>query len=153
MSEDDGLEPRFSVIIPVRDGGEDLRRCLVAIAAAIDSDAEVIVVDDASVDGSAETALAAMPGIRLLRIDQVPIGPARARNRAAAQARGEFLVFIDADVSVHSTAIDELLAPLIASGPKGSLVAAIEHQLPALNGNWGHVCLPSLVAKGTNRCL
>ena len=125
MPEEAGPDPRVSVIIPVHDGGKDLRRCLAAIAAAIDSDTEVIVVDDASVDGSAETALETMPEARLLRIDQGPIGPARARNRAAAQARGEFLVFVDADVTIHANAIDELLSPLIASGPENSLVATI----------------------------
>ena len=107
MPEEAGPDPRVSVIIPEHDGGKDLRRCLAAIAAAIDSDTEVIVVDDASVDGSAETALETMPEARLLRIDQGPIGPARARSRAAAQARGEFLVFVDADVTIHATALDE----------------------------------------------
>ena len=125
MPEGGAPEPRISIIIPVHDGGDDLRRCLVAIDRAITGDVEVIVVDDASRDGAVEDALDALPEARVLRIEEGPVGPARARNQAASSAGGEFLVFIDADVSIRPDALDELVAPLIAAGPGDELVATI----------------------------
>ena len=125
MPDEQGPEPRISIIIPVHNGGDDLRRCMASIAKAMGGDTEVIVVDDASDDEAIDAALMGLPEARVLRIDDGPVGPARARNWAAARARGEILVFVDADVAIRSNAIDELVSPLISSGPEGSLVATI----------------------------
>lgn len=61
---------------------------------------ELIVVDDASSYGS--RALAQQAGVRLVRVEQGPRGLAYARNRGAEAASGDMLVFVDADVAVHS---------------------------------------------------
>ena len=90
---------RLSVIIPVHNGGDDLRRCLEALAASTRPTDELIVVDDASTDGSGD--LARRFGARVLRLDSPPQGPAFARNQGAETARGDILVFLDADVAVH----------------------------------------------------
>jgi len=58
---------------------------------------ECIVVDDGSTDGSAAIARAA--GATVARVAQ-PARPSRARNAGAARARGEILLFVDADVVV-----------------------------------------------------
>jgi glycosyltransferase involved in cell wall biosynthesis len=60
---------------------------------------EIIVVDDASTDSCA--ALARGFGAQVLALPDGPHGPAVARNRGAAAAHGDVLVFIDADVAVH----------------------------------------------------
>ena len=50
----------ISVVIPVKDGGSDLDRCLAGIAAQqVDEEVEIVVVDSGSTDGSAERARAA----------------------------------------------------------------------------------------------
>ncbi len=94
------LDPtlEFSILVPVRNGEDTLERCLAAIGVANASrpDVEVIVADDASVDRSAEIAEHAGWALRLRR----RAGSAAARNRAAARARGRWLVFVDADVAV-----------------------------------------------------
>jgi cellulose synthase/poly-beta-1,6-N-acetylglucosamine synthase-like glycosyltransferase len=92
--------PRLSVIVPVRDGSGFLADSLPALRASdLRADEwELIVVDDGSTDASADVAgRYADAVVRLSR----PHGPALARNRGAERARGEILVFIDADVSVH----------------------------------------------------
>jgi glycosyltransferase involved in cell wall biosynthesis len=88
-------EPRsISIIVPVRNGAATLARCLTAALASAYPRFEVVVVDDASDDGSGEIA-AALP-CRLVRLPR-HAGVSRARNAGARAARGELLFFIDAD--------------------------------------------------------
>lgn len=90
--------PQLSVIVPVRDGGAHLPRCLDALLAAGAARREVIVVDDASADGSAGAARSR--GFEVVRLAECR-GPAAARNRGARRARGNVLLFVDADVVVR----------------------------------------------------
>lgn len=80
----------ISVIIPVLNEGDRLQECLQAALAP--RDAEIIVVDGGSVDGTAELA-AAMGAIVL----QSPPGRARQMNRGAAAATGKILLFLHGD--------------------------------------------------------
>lgn len=90
---------KLSVVIPVRNGGEDFSRCLAALEDSSRPPDEIIIVDDASTKPMPE--LAARIGTLVPSEGQRPIGPARARNRGVMHARGDILVFVDADVMVH----------------------------------------------------
>lgn len=103
----------ISVIIPVRDGVAGLGACLAALAGSEAAPEEVIVVDDASSDGSAECAR--RMGARLVQLDRQS-GPARARNAGAEAARGDILVFIDSDVTVHRDTLS-LIREVLAARP------------------------------------
>jgi glycosyltransferase involved in cell wall biosynthesis len=115
VTEYAGAPIKASVIVPVRDGARHLRRTLPSLREALPADWEMIVVDDQSSDESTQVAR--------LYADQVvlnlagPSAPA-ARNAGAGVARGEFLIFVDADVRVTRTAllslVRELEAPEIA---------------------------------------
>lgn len=70
---------------------------------------EVIVVDNASRDGTAETIAARFPGVRLLAQDQ-NLGFGRAVNLAAGQARGRYLLLLNPDTLVLAGAVSALLA-------------------------------------------
>ena len=74
---------------------------------------DVIVVDNASEDGSAAAVAEAFPEVRLLRL-QTNVGFAAANNVAAREARGEFLLLLNPDTVVLGGAVDKLLA--FASG-------------------------------------
>jgi GT2 family glycosyltransferase len=109
---------RLSVIIPVHNGANELRCCLQALAESARPPDEVIVVDDVSADTSGDVAR--QQGARVVRLEGLPHGPAFARNRGAEVAQGEVIVFIDADVSVHTDTlarVDRYLseAPQIAA--------------------------------------
>ena len=95
--------PSVSVIVPVHNGGDDLRRCLEAIGRSAWPVLECIVVDDASSDGRT-AGTAERCGARVLRQTRQR-GPAAARNAGAAQARGDILFFTDADVVLQEQAI------------------------------------------------
>ena len=92
----------LSVIIPTYNRRESLRRCLDSLTAQVEPPPfEVIVVDDGSEDGTAE-ALARYQACYSMRVLVTGrAGPASARNLGAAEAGGEYLLFIDDDVVTH----------------------------------------------------
>ncbi len=96
-----------SVIIPVRNGGLNFRRCLAAVRECIPAPDEVIVVDDGSADNSIEAARAW--GARAISTDRSGRGPALARNLGAQSAAGDIVFFVDADVALHPDAIGLML--------------------------------------------
>ena len=97
--------PKLSVVLPVHNGFGVLPQSLGALEASdlAREDWELIVVDDASSDGTGE--LAARHADRVVRLDGEPHGPSYARNRGAEVARGGALLFIDADVMVHGSTL------------------------------------------------
>src|SRR5271166_301363 len=95
--------PSLSVVIPVRNGGRDFEHCLRRLRDSVESDFELIVVDDGSVDGSGDVARRA--GAIVIR-NSLPLGPAAARNRGARVARAPLIFFLDADVAVHPETIE-----------------------------------------------
>ena len=90
--------PFLSVVIPVYNGGAAFRVCLERISSSATEKIELIVVDDGSTDDSA--ALAREFGALVLSTGGRR-GPAMARNLGAGRARGDVLLFLDADVAVH----------------------------------------------------
>lgn len=89
---------QFSVIIPAKNEEATLGRCLDSLA-NVDWDKsqyEVIVVDNGSSDRTA--AIAREKGVNLFMMPGLTI--AALRNFGASQARGDILVFLDADCSV-----------------------------------------------------
>ncbi len=90
---------KISVVIPVHNGGNQLRECLNALMDSTRLPDELIIVDDASTDESAQ--LASKFGTVVACQSQQPVGPARARNLGAAASQGDILLFLDADVVVH----------------------------------------------------
>jgi GT2 family glycosyltransferase len=99
--------PRISVVIPVYNDAANLVDCLAALRAAATADTEIIVVDDASTDGSA--SLAERAGVTVIRLPRNS-GPGVARNYGAARAQGEILFFVDSDVAVAPDAVRRVLA-------------------------------------------
>lgn len=91
----------MSVIVPAHAAGPLLTSTLSALLSTDATNWECIVVDDG--DG-ASADLAAAFGFQGVRVAR-PSGPAAARNRGAAVARGEVLFFIDSDVRVYPQTI------------------------------------------------
>lgn len=87
-----------SIVVPAHNAGGTIADCLDAIQGGEVSPLEVIVVDDASTDGTA--AIAAQRGARVVSL-QAKGGPAAARNRGVAETSAPWIVFLDADVVPH----------------------------------------------------
>jgi GT2 family glycosyltransferase len=83
--------------------------CLRSVFEQTHTPFEVIVVDNASTDGSAQAIAEAFPGVTLLA-ETRNHGFAGGNNLAAAQARGEFLLLLNPDTLVLDGALDRLVA-------------------------------------------
>ncbi|PYO47918.1 MAG: hypothetical protein DMD72_08885 [Gemmatimonadetes bacterium] len=121
---------RLSVIVPVRNSTDTLARALAGILSSElpRDDYEVIVVDDASSDGSSE--LAARYADTVVRLTGRTSGPAYARNRGSELAQGEVLVFIDPDTLVRPDTLPRMLATL-AEHPTLDAISASHDGAPA----------------------
>jgi glycosyltransferase involved in cell wall biosynthesis len=110
----------ISIIVPVFNGGRKVRRCIRALKRQETERAfEIIVVDDGSTDGSLEGIEG--NGVRVIR--QENQGPAVARNLGVENARGEIILFTDADCEPLEDWIEEMVRSLDGSsisGVKGS---------------------------------
>jgi hypothetical protein len=102
--------PLVSVIIPTYQHGSVLPSTLAALFRQTLADFEVIVVDDGSTDGTAERLAPWLDRIRIIR--QENSGAPVARNRGAAEARGEFVIFLDADARLRPDALELLVDAL-----------------------------------------
>ena len=103
----------LSVVVSVRDSGPTLREVLAAIRASdLPRDSyEVIVVDDASTDGS--VAIAARYADTVVKLSGRRCGPAYARNRGVELARGDIIAFVDGDILVRTDTLPRMLATLL----------------------------------------
>ena len=93
--------PLISVIMPTRDRAERLSRAIESVRAQTYENWELVLVDDGSVDATAEIIGALEDDrIRGLRLDGV--GVTRARNAALDVAEGEVIAYLDDDNVMHA---------------------------------------------------
>ena len=85
--------PRVTVVLPAFNAGAFLRPAVLSVLAAERDDLEIVVLDDGSTDGSADSLVDL--GVRVLR--QKNAGEAAARNAGVRAASGRFVTFLDGD--------------------------------------------------------
>jgi glycosyltransferase involved in cell wall biosynthesis len=105
---DTPAEPRISVVLPAKNEAEGLRRTLPGLRGLLQG-AEIIVVDDGSTDATAQVARD--NGATVLS-SPYSMGNGAAIKRGARAARGEIIVFLDADGQHNAELIPRLLARL-----------------------------------------
>lgn len=102
---------KLSVIVPAYNEEAYLTDCLLAVSAALRSSSErgpyeIIVVDNASTDGTAAVA-ARIPGVRV--VHEPRKGLTRARQRGFEEASGDILAYVDADTRMPHDWIGRVL--------------------------------------------
>ena len=90
------VQPLVSVVIPHWNGVEVLSECLESLSETIYPNMEIIVVDNASTDGSPDWVSLNFPQVKLIENDQ-NYGYAGGCYRGAKTAEGEYLVFLNND--------------------------------------------------------
>jgi glycosyltransferase involved in cell wall biosynthesis len=96
----------YSIIIPTHNSVTSIKRCINAILNSIfDKEFEIIIVDDASQDGTVD--LIKKMKVNLIKNDQC-LGPAKTRNIGTHFAKGEIFVFIDSDVLVNPDTLQKI---------------------------------------------
>lgn len=123
-----GVLPRISVIVPAYQAEATIDRCLKALACqTVDREIyEILLVDDGSTDRTRSLA-EGHRGIHVL--SQSHAGPAVARNLGIQQARGEIILFTDADCEPVADWIEQMSAPFQDEEIVGAKGAYLTRQL------------------------
>lgn len=112
---------RFSVVIPLHNKAQYVAKAIHSVLAQTYADFELVIVDDGSVDDSAQAAMQAIgerENCRLIR--QENAGVSVARNNGVAASQGEYLCFLDADDWWEPTFLEEM-SKLIAGLPEAGV--------------------------------
>jgi len=97
--------PALSIIVVSWNTKELLRDCLSSVLGQEDAPPlEIIVVDNASSDGSADMVADEFPGIRLIR-NAENVGFARANNLAIPQTQGDYILLLNSDTLLHERSL------------------------------------------------
>jgi glycosyltransferase involved in cell wall biosynthesis len=131
----------ISFVIPAFNEERELESTIAAIRVSAEQsghDYEIIVVDDASIDATPQ--LAARAGARVVSISRRQI--AAARNAGARAARGEVLLFVDADTRINRAHVVDALAALNAGYSGGSARVVTDGTIPL----WGRVFVKTFCA-------
>jgi glycosyltransferase involved in cell wall biosynthesis len=137
--------PTVAVIVPARNEGACLGACLESLVAQTGVGFEIIVVDDVSTDRTREIAQS-YPGVRV--IDAAPLPPgwsgkSNALVAGAKQARGEWLLFTDADTVHKSGSMARSVAE--AQQQKAALLSYSPEQ--EVHGVWEKAVMPVIFAE------
>ena len=97
------LKKNYTVIIPVFNAEKTINQLLRSILKLSTQPSEIIVVDDASTDQSANI-IKNFERVKLLRLDK-NVGPAKARNIGATESQTSWLLFIDSDCSLPNESL------------------------------------------------
>lgn len=140
MSTEPGGPPRVSAVVPARDEGRTIRS-VVEVLVGHPLVSEVIVVDDASTDDTAERAREA--GAIVLAMPQSG-GKAAAMSLGAAAARNDVILFTDADlIGLDREMVSRIVEPVTSGdfamyvgirGRKTYWVNRLLHFTPILGG-------------------
>lgn len=101
----------ISVIVATYNAENTIKKCIDSLLDLEFENYEIIVVDDASTDGS-ETVLQPYIDSGKIQVVYNPenVGPSIGRNRGVAAAKGNYIAFTDSDCIVHEDWLKELMA-------------------------------------------
>lgn len=127
--------PVLSFIVPAHDEEASIVATVESIvASAQGQEFEVIVVDDASTDRTAD--LAAGAGARVVSVDVRQI--AGARNAGAEVAKGDVFVFVDGDTRVTKQVVEGVIAATSQGAVGGGAMIRFDRPMPV----WAHLAMP-----------
>ena len=127
---------QLSIIIVNWNTKERLANCLRSVFATVQAlDFEVVVLDNASTDGSANMVRELFPQVRLIE-GRENLGFARGNNVALKHAVGDFVLLLNPDTVVQESAIDRLIAALQACPSLGAVGAQLLNADGSLQQSW-----------------
>jgi chlorobactene glucosyltransferase len=139
--------PLVSVIVPARNESAGIGACLASLLNSLHPRTQIIVVDDGSADGTGDIVriLAEHAGGRLELVDGEPLpdgwlGKPWACWQGAQRARGELLLFTDADTRHDDALLGHAIGALQSRG--ADLVSVLPRQL--MQSFWERLILPHI---------
>ncbi len=118
------MKHRFSILMPVYNRQKYVGQAIDSVLAQTFKDYEFFAIDDGSTDLSA--AVLASYGTRINLLQQSNQGPEVARNKAAALACGEYLVFLDSDDYLFPFALETLDKVISSFGSPTLIMGSME---------------------------
>jgi glycosyltransferase involved in cell wall biosynthesis len=118
------VKHRFSILMPVYNREKYVGQAIDSVLAQTFKDYELFAIDDGSTDLSA--AVLASYGTRITFLQQSNQGPEVARNKAAALARGEYLVFFDSDDYLFPFALETIDKVISSFGSPTLIMGSME---------------------------
>lgn len=109
MSSISKSEPLASIVIVSWNAQRYLEECLTSLRAVRDMPIEIIVVDNASSDGTPEMVRQKFPEVSLIQ-NQENLGFSTGNNLGIARSRGRYLCLVNSDVNVLPGCLSELIA-------------------------------------------
>ena len=98
-----------SVIIPVYNEEDSILDCLSSLSLQSHRQFEIIVVDD----GSTDQSVSKIKDKKIILLKQSHLGPGPAKNLGVKHAKGNIMVFVDADMTFEKNFIKNLTSPII----------------------------------------
>lgn len=112
--------PRVTAVVVSYNTREDLRRCLASLRAHSGMPCQIVVVDNASADGSADLAEKEFPETRVIR-NRENAGFSRANNQALREATAAYVLILNSDAELTPGALPALVALLEARPRLGAV--------------------------------
>ena len=98
-----------SVVVPIYNAGKKLEKCIKSILNQTFTNFELILVNDGSTDNSINICKKyELKDNRVRVIDKKNEGSIATRNRGVMEASGDYIMFVDADDYIATTAIEKL---------------------------------------------
>lgn len=135
-----GTDPLVSIIIPCYNGARELGRTVHSIVRQTWRNSEIIIVDDCSTDESSAviTELQQNLGADItVHLMERNVGVARARNKGASLARGDYLVFLDTGDELLPRFLERLLQTA-ETHPGSDWFYPVTLQLGSVNRFWSY---------------
>lgn len=110
------MKELITVIIPVHNGENYLEKCIESIAGQDYEELEILIVNDGSTDNTAAVCEKLVEKDGRVRVIALPdLGVSAARNRGLEQARGTYIMFVDADDRLRPGVLERLYEQLLAT--------------------------------------
>ena len=137
---------KLSIIIPVHNEEQYLKRCLDSVVRSIKAhnEVEVLVIDDGSEDGSWDIAQT-YENFKLIKRTQTSFGVSFARNIGINEATGDYVTFLDSDDEYYENAVSSMLQEI--RDHEGEDIIQFEHSRASFRNGSGYRKLTDLPHK------
>jgi glycosyltransferase involved in cell wall biosynthesis len=139
------VSDKVTIIIPTRNRRDLLRQALRSARAQTWPEVDLLIVDEASTDGTADMLAAEFPDVRTIK-NEVPRGPGGARNSGIAATDSDWVLFLDDDDLLHPTHVECLIKASHGQADRSMIVSGQWRRFTIVDGSirlGPVICAPS----------
>lgn len=121
------VKNKISIVIVTHNSAPALKGCLLSLHQALEQiEAELVVIDNGSNDGSRQQVEQQFPNARI-HANEKNRGFAAACNQALKLSDGEFVLFLNPDVRLDSDCLDKLRSVIVSDSKAGGIVPRMRY--------------------------